>query len=213
MGVPVITLVAPDDITPANPTLGAVPSKVSVPHWMISFSTGFYGSSLNMLTATYISYPFATYFFNLSDIDSIQKTFEKMDEVVNKMPTDIQAKIKDDYSLLKQQVRLLANMSNTPEKVDVTENVGFVCTRLENGDVVLESKKEKAGKKKTIYTNGKRKVIITRKKYNPSSAAQKAAALNASRFAHTPAADKKRRKSMMARRDDRVIAKAMGSKA
>lgn len=58
--------------------------------------------------------------------------------------------------------------------------------------------------KKVVYVDGK-KVVRTIRKKVPATAAQRAAAANARKYAHTSEADHKRKKSMQARKDDKAL--------
>ncbi|NLE06325.1 MAG: hypothetical protein GX638_16185 [Crenarchaeota archaeon] len=66
-------------------------------------------------------------------------------------------------------------------------------------EYIFEEGKE-GGTFKVVYRDGKKKIVRVRKKKRPATSAQKAAAAKARKYAHTPEAEKKRRKSMMARR-------------
>lgn len=70
---------------------------------------------------------------------------------------------------------------------------------------IRESAKHKKGKKYVTYKDGIRKEIIARGPNEMSTQAQRDAAENARQYAHTEEANAKRRKSINAKREDKII--------
>ena len=70
----------------------------------------------------------------------------------------------------------------------------------EDSEDLIEETKTK-GKKYVVYNNGKRRIVTARGKKKVTKAVLNSIS-NARRYAHTPEADKKRSRSMKARRKD-----------
>lgn len=101
----------------------------------------------------------------------------------------------DDLAELEERIRTLSGLEpdNTSEPSDdVNKKVQ-----------VKES--TKAGKVDTVYRDGKPVKVKRRGKFTVSSDAQKAAAENARKYAHTEEAEKKRRKSINARGEGKIL--------
>lgn len=157
------------------PMTVAGPGGGGVTRWL--YST--YGDFLNVYgIRSHISMTFNT--TSASDIESKVKSLETMAAKGFCNP--------DDVTEVKERLRTLYNLSmggNNPAVFEVDESKGLEITVYRDGKPV---KIKKRGKQKT-----------------PTSEAQKKAAENARKYAHTDEANKKRRKSISARSDGKVL--------
>jgi hypothetical protein len=93
----------------------------------------------------------------------------------------------------------------------VCEECGTACEVISEGDTEMMdsgivSILEEEGTVKTVrYRDGKKVIVMRKKKKHPATPAQKQAAANARKYAHTSQADKKRKKSLVARKDAGLI--------
>lgn len=138
------------------------------------------------LTASSIRFPFSIT-FNLKDFKDIESRLKYLHKAVDGGLLDA-----GDVAELEERVRTLSDFyPNT-----------HVSTSM---DTIGESTKHKKGSVYYTYTDGKKIKHIARGKMKLVSTAKKRAALNASKYAHTVEANKKRRKSIKAKREDSAL--------
>ena len=138
------------------------------------------------LTASSIRYPFSIT-FNLEDLEDIDCRIKYLHKAVEDGLLDA-----DDVAELEERVRTLSDFSpNTRGPMSMA--------------AIGEGTKHKKGSVYYTYTDGKKVKHIARGKMKLVSMAKKKAALNASKYAHTEEADKKRRKSIKAKREDSAL--------
>lgn len=101
----------------------------------------------------------------------------------------------DDLAELEERLRTLCGLEpdNTSEPSDDVDSK------------VQVKESSKAGHVDTVYRDGKPVKVKRRGKFSVSSDAQRAAAENARKFAHTDEAEKKRRKSINARGEGKIL--------
>ena len=97
----------------------------------------------------------------------------------------------DDVSELEERIRTLSNFErggNNPKTLSGISEIGVTESRVV-----------------TVYRDGKPYKVKKREKKSISTDAQRSAAANARKYAHTDEANKKRRKSINARRDGKIL--------
>lgn len=120
---------------------------------------------------------------------------------------DIKIKLKSIYDLRDRGIILLDDVSELEERVRTESNL--VNTSNDKQSMVAVSEIDiKEGtdyKEVTVFRDGKPCKVRKRKKKGISTDAQKRAAENARKYAHTNEANAKRRKSISARRDSKIL--------
>lgn len=122
--------------------------------------------------------------FNVSSVCDIENKIKYLENM-----RDAGYCTQDEVSELKERVSVLSNLSvggKRPQAFGVCESSG-------------------KGKVDTVYRDGKAVKIKRRGRFKISTEAQRNAAENARKYAHTDEANKKRRKSISARGDGKIL--------
>lgn len=124
-----------------------------------------------------------------------------------KSPDDIQNKLRILYGLRDANPMLHDDIQELEERLRLYSDLSIGGYGDQTLAGIRESahKKPKKGEKVTKYEDGQKKVIIARGPRKVVSQAQEDAIARARQFAHTPEAETKRRKSISARGDDKVM--------
>lgn len=147
--------------------------------WM--FST--YGKFLSI----YGTYNHISLVFNLSSADDIRQKLQTLYRM-----RDMGNCSADDVNEVEERVRMLSNLQ--------------IGGNGEHSSAALtEGTKRKKGQKYYTYSDGIKKEHTARGPSKVVSSEQKKAAENARKYAHTPEAEKKRRKSISARGDEKAL--------
>lgn len=125
--------------------------------------------------------------FNLSSVTDIQRKLEYIYQLRDQGKCSI-----DDVSELEERLRTLSSLSTSGK--DRKSLAGL-----------YESTKRAKGSKYVTYSDGVKKEHIARGSSKKSTDAQKRAAENARKYAWTESARKKRRKSISARGDGKIM--------
>lgn len=123
--------------------------------------------------------------FNLDSADDIQS---KLSYLYNQR--DLGNCNPDDISELEERLRTLSS---------------FVIGGRGDNSLAGISESSNKGKVVTVYKDGKPVKVTKRGKFKVSTEAQRNAAENARKYAHTDEANKKRRKSISARGDGKIL--------
>ena len=126
--------------------------------------------------------------FNLNSADDIQRKLRTLYDIRDKGGCN-----PDDVSELEERIRTLSNIE-----------LGGNDDKSLSGVEEIEESADK-GKVVTVYKDGKPVKVTKRGKFKISTDAQRNAAENARKYAHTEEANTKRRKSINARSNGKIL--------
>lgn len=125
-----------------------------------------------------------------------------------KSASDIDYRLKALYSMRDRGLLCNDDISELEERLRTYHDLEMGDSHPHSLAGIRESAKHKKGKKYVVYKEGVRKEITARGSMKESTPAQKNAAENARQYAHTEEANAKRRKSINAKREDKIIDEA-----
>lgn len=125
--------------------------------------------------------------FNLKEVDDIKNKISYLQKMRDEGVLD-----GDDLNELEERLRTFSSLS-------------LGGNEYQSRVAIEEGKKHKKGQKYYTFTDGKRVEHIARGPMKKVSAEKLRSIENARRYAHTPEADKKRRKSINARGEDKDL--------
>jgi hypothetical protein len=117
--------------------------------------------------------------------------------------SDIECKLKSLYALRDRDMCSPDDVSELEERLRTLCNLEISSQKPQTLAGISESSDK--GKVVTVYRDGKPVKVVKRGKCKVSSESQRNAAENARKYAHTDEANKKRRKSINARGDGKIL--------
>ena len=122
-----------------------------------------------------------------------------------KSASDIEYKLNTLYGMRDRGLLCNDDISELEERLRTYSDLEIGGLGPQTTAGIRESVKRKKGKKYIVYKDGVRKEVVARGSSKESTQAQKDAAENARKYAHTDKANAKRRKSINAKREDKII--------